>query len=98
MMSVRTAEAWRKLLSEYQSLGEPIGLFCQRHKINVSTFYYWVGKEAKSNKPAPKLLPVVEHESLPLDSVEISLPKGITLRFSPGASSGYVAAILKGLG
>jgi hypothetical protein len=35
---------------------------------------------------------------LPLDSVEISLPKGITLRFSPGASSGYVAAILKGLG
>ena len=97
-MSGRTPEEWRKLVAEYQISGEAISLFCQRHKINVSTLYYWLSKEAKSNKLAPKLLPVVERESLPSDSVEISLPKGITLRFSPGASSGYVASIIKGLG
>jgi hypothetical protein len=97
-MSGRTADKWRKLVAEYQASGEPIGFFCQRNKVNVSTLYYWLSKENKSNKPTPKLLPVVERESLPVDSVEISLPKGITLRFSPGASSGYVAAIIKGLG
>jgi len=97
-MSGRTGDEWRKLVAEYQASGEAIGLFCQRNKVNVSTLYYWLSKETKSNKPPPKLLPVVERESLPVDSVEISLPKGITLRFSPGASSGYVAAIIKGLG
>jgi hypothetical protein len=97
-MSGRTAEEWRKLLAEYHASGEGNGIFCQRHKVNVSTLYYWLSKEAKDNKPMPKLLPVIEQEAPSLDSVEITLPKGMTLRFSPGTSASYVAAIIKGLG
>ena len=94
-MSGRTAEEWRKLLSEYHASGEGVGIFCQRHKVNVSTLYYGLSKEAKDTKGVPKLLPVIEYESPSLDSVEITLPKGVTLRFSPGASANYVASIIK---
>lgn len=95
-MSGRTAEEWRKLLSEYRSSGEGPVLFCQRHNIKTSTLYYWLDKE-KNKKLIPKLLPVVEREPL-LDSVEIAFPKGMIVRFSPGTSASYVAAIIKGLG
>src|SRR5262245_47471782 len=93
----RTQEEWRELLAEYHASRESAGLFCQRHKIHTTTLYYWLRKESTNIKPTPRLLPVVERDQVPLYSVEITLPKGITLRFSPGASAGYVASMIKGL-
>ena len=96
--TVRTPAEWRLLLAEYHASGEPAGLFCRRHNIHTTTLHYWLRKEKPYGKPLPRLLPVVEPNALPQDSVEIFLPKGITLRFSPGASAGYVASIIKGIG
>ena len=96
--TIRTPAEWRELLAEYHSSGEPAGLFCRRHNIHTTTLHYWLRKDKPNSKPAPRLLPVVEQNALPQDSVEISLSKGITLRFSPGASAGYVASIIKGIG
>jgi transposase len=96
--TARTAEEWQRLLVDYHTSGEPAGLFCQRHKIHTTTLYYWLRKEGAPNKPTPRLLPVVERGALPLDAVEVTLPNGITLRFSAGAAAGYVASIVKGIG
>jgi transposase-like protein len=100
VMLGRTTEEQRRILAEYRASGGSVKAFCQRHKIGVATFYYWRKRENKIDKVdnhTPRLLPVIACEQLSLDSVEISLPKGMIMRFSPGASASYITTIIKRL-
>ncbi len=96
--TIRTSEEWRRLLADYRASGEPANVFCARHNIHTTSLYGRLRKESASKKPKARLLPVVELETRSMDSVEVTLPKGSTLRFSPGASANYITSILKGIG
>jgi hypothetical protein len=100
-MHVRSEEEWRNLLAEYRSSKESASTFCKHHKIHTSTLYYQLAKVAGKPKDSLTMLPVVNplvKAIDSIDSVELVMPKGMSLRFSKGASAGYVAAIIKALG
>jgi hypothetical protein len=93
----RTEEDWCKLLSEYRIDEESVRSFCDRHKINTSSYYYWRNRISKRQISPLSFLPVVTTESKCIDAVEVFTPNGMTLRFTPSASTGYVADIIKAL-
>lgn len=96
-MAVRTQAEWQQLITEYRSSKETVSSFCRRKQISDSAFYYWLAK-TKAKEPAPiKMLPVVTPEEKAIDMVELLTTKGMSLRFSPGASARYVADIVRAL-
>ena len=96
-MAGRTQEEWYRLIAEYQHSNESMSAFCLRNQISNSALYYWLVK-TKQKKPAPiKMLPVVSAETKPTNIVELVMPKGLCLRFSPDASAHYIAGIIKAL-
>ena len=97
-MPIRSEENWRSILAEYQSSKESATTFCRRHQIKTSALYYQLAKTAENPEDSLKMLPVVKPLAKPIDSVELVLHKGMALRFSEGASAGYVASIIKALG
>lgn len=98
-MSGRSQEEWGQLLKQYRLSKESAKTFCERHKITTSALYYWLDKDKKKAVTAVSMLPVISHqpEAKPVDEVELRLPKGLSLRFGPGASARYVADIVKAL-
>ena len=98
-MSGRSQEEWRKLLMQYRSSKESASTFCERHNKTASALYYLLGKDKKKADNAVSMLPVINphSEDKPVDEVELRLPKGLSLRFVPGASARYVADIVKAL-
>lgn len=96
-MAGRTQEEWQRLIAEYINSKETMTEFCRRNQISDKALYYWLAK-TKQKKPAPiKMLPVVTPEEKPMEMVELLIPKGLSLRFSRGASARYVADIIKAL-
>jgi len=95
-MAGRTEERWFRLIAEYQSSQESMSEFCVRNQISDSSLYYWLAKTKQKKSPI-KMLPVVTPDAKSVDIVELIMPKGITLRFSHGASARYVADIVKSL-
>jgi len=96
-MQVRSPEEWHKLVLEHQKSQEPVAEFCKRHQIHESSFYYWRSKQKIEKSESIKMLPVVTPEIKPVDLVELYINKGMSLRFSAGASPRYVADIIKAL-
>lgn len=96
-MQVRRQEEWHRLVLEQRASQEPVGSFCKRHEISESSFYYWRSKNKVAKRESIKMLPVVSTEVKSVDTVELFFAKGISLRFSPGASPRYVADIIKAL-
>ncbi len=96
-MAGRTQEEWQRLIAEYRASRETVNSFCKRNQISDSALYYWLGKGKEKKAAAMKLLPVVTSEAKSVDAVELLMSKGMSLRFSPGASSRYVADIIKAL-
>lgn len=96
-MQVRGQEEWCRLISEHQKSKESVSDFCKRHQISESSFYYWRSKKKVEKSESIKMLPVVNTEVKPVDLVELCITKGMSLRFSPGASPRYVADIIKAL-
>jgi hypothetical protein len=97
-MPVRSDKEWGILLAAYQSSKESARIFCKRHQIHTSTLYYQLAKVGSKPKDSLKMLPVVNTALKSIDSVELVLPKGMTLRFSQSACASYVASIIKALG
>lgn len=96
-MAGRGHEEWFRLIAEYSNSKETVSAFCLRNGISDSAFYYWQAK-TKQKKPEPvKMLPVVTPDAKPTNIVELVMPKGLSLRFSPDTSAHYVAGILKAL-
>jgi transposase-like protein len=96
-MANRTQEKWSLLIAEYRDSTESLSEFCMRNQISDSSLYYWIAK-TKQKKPSPiKMLPVVTPDTKPCNIVELVMPKGLSLRFSPDASSHYVVGIIKAL-
>jgi|SRR5215207_5611298 len=96
-MAFRTQEDWFRLIAEYQDSHETMSAFCLRNQISDSSLYYWLAK-TKQKKPTPiKMLPVITPEVKVIDVVELIMPKGMSLRFSPGASARYIVAVVKAL-
>lgn len=96
-MAGRTQDEWFRLIAEYQRSNETMRAFCLRNSISDSALYYWLAK-TKKNEPAPiKMLQVVSAEAKPINVVELVMPKGFCLRFSPDASAHYIAGIIKAL-
>ena len=98
-MSGRSQEEWGNLLRRYRLSKESAKIFCERHKITTSALYYWLDKDKKQADGAVSMLPIISHqaECKPVDEAELKLPKGLSLRFGPGASARYVADIVKAL-
>ena len=62
-MAFRSQEEWQRLLADYRSSKESVGVFCKRHKISDSSLYSWLGKD-KELRPSRQvsMLPVITSE------------------------------------
>lgn len=96
-MSARSQEEWRKVLAEYRSSKGSVSSFCKRRQISKSALYYRLAKKDAEPAGSFNMLPVITSESSAVDSAELLMPRGMSLRFSPGASACYVADIIKAL-
>jgi|SRR5271154_6169050 len=96
-MPVRSQEEWQRILVEYRSSTETVSAFCKRHQVTSGTLYYHLAKKDIKPKSLPTMLPVVSPKPEVLESVELSISRGMVLRFSPGASANYVAGIIRAL-
>jgi transposase-like protein len=98
--SISTEERQR-ILAEYRNRSEPVSSLCKRPNINQRALYYWLdkdkGKVLGKKSSTVQLLPVLSSEWKRNDRVELILQKGMSLRFSSGASVDYVAAFVKAL-
>ena len=97
-MAARTQEEWFNLIAEYQRSNETMSAFCLRNQISDSALYYWLAKTKHKKQPAAiKMVPVVTADAKSANIVELVMPKGLSLRFSPDASAYYIAGIIKAL-
>jgi len=96
-MPVRSQEEWQRILVEYRASTETVSAFCKRHLVTSGALYYHLAKKGIKPKSAPILLPVVSPKPAISESVELSISRGMVLRFSPGASADYVAGIIRAL-
>jgi transposase-like protein len=93
----RTKEEKQCLLEEYRLSNESIDSFCKRRNISPSSFSLWRSKEKRSKSEAIRLLPVISSVQNQQEVFELMMPKGMSLRFSQGASPHYVADIIKAI-
>lgn len=96
-MKVRTEKEWLELLEEYDLSHESMSSFCKRKNISKGSFYYWLAKNKEKKPDVLRMLPVVTHETKPVDGVELLMPKGLCLRFSAQTPARYVADIIRAL-
>ena len=101
-------EERQELLTAYRAAEQTMDVFCKLNNLNPSTLYSWL-KQArddvgdkpstlrKSNLTTVRMLPVVESAEPIIDSAELILPRGLSLRFSAGAKAAYIASVVKAL-
>lgn len=97
-MAFRSQEEWQRLLADYRSSKESVGVFCKRHKISDSSLYSWLSKDKEPLTRQISMLPVIASDAKDnVDRTELVMPKGIILRFSMGTSARYLADVIKAL-
>lgn len=96
-MPVRSQEEWQRILVAFRSSTETVSSFCKSHQVTSGALYYHLAKKNTKPKSPPTMLPVVSPKSKVSQSVELSISRGMVLRFSPGASADYVAGIIMAL-
>ena len=90
---------WEQLVVELDR-GAAVAATARRHSVKASTLRWWRSQLRRERRPAPKLLPVVVREAVPVTSarpVEI-LVGGVVVRVEVGVDVEYVAALVHAVG
>ncbi|MBU8901062.1 IS66 family insertion sequence hypothetical protein [Corallococcus sp. H22C18031201] len=97
------SEEWFQVAEEFEASGLTQKEFSVRRGVRLSTLQSWVyrRRRQRSSRAGPvRLLPVEVASTTQASAamLEVVLPGGARLRFSPGTDVGYVARLLTALG
>ncbi len=93
-MKRHSADFWHTKVNEFEASGLEQQVFCEQHDLRLGTFQNWVYK-LRGKKPTP-LLRVHSSSSESL-GVELTLRRGMTLRFRGDVPPSYIAKLVREL-
>lgn len=91
-----SAEDRERLIKEHAASGLTRREFCERHGINLTTFYGWFKASPKAT--APQFMEVALPAGTPAAAIEIELGTAVRIRLHDGSQLQVVLAALKELG
>jgi len=99
------------LLTRYRASGLTLKDFAREHDLPPGRLHYWLYQKHRAGvprasawRPPPAPAPVFQEVTLagcaPLDpnwAAEVSLPRGMAVRFHPAAQPGWIGAVVQAL-
>jgi transposase-like protein len=99
------------LIASYRESGLGFKRFAREHRIPPGRLHYWLyqkhrAPEAKSSPKSPRVVPAPVFQEVKLDTgssliqswaVEVSLSRGLNIRFSATATPGWIGAVVQAL-
>ena len=95
-----TRQRWVDRVQRFRDSNLSVAQFCRAEGVSVPAFYFWrrtLAAETATEPPGrPTVVPV--RITRPTAAVEVVLPSGAVLRFSPDCDPERVAALLRAVG
>ena len=101
-------EQAKLIVDAWKASGQSMDVFTQKHGIAFDRLNKWAQRFHRQKRPAPasklNFLPVKVtepkplHTAMPEDSMDISLPRGLTVSIRPGFDPAAVKTLLETLG
>jgi transposase-like protein len=91
---------WRQLIERQAGGGLPVGAFCARHHLAVSTFFAWRRRLAAEAESSFVELTTEEaaRELTPASAqLEVLLPDGLAVRVTAGFDAGLLRQVIEAL-